>query len=150
LSTRKGFLVATALLVAVTWVAWQALWAHGADRSLGWVDLTKRTLAQPEAAGLRVFQSRSDLEDALRSATVPAIDFDRRTAILVSTGPRSSSAYELDVVSVVEQRRRIVVTVRERTPSIAVPGTPTLAYPFRLITIDRSRKPVVLHRKGRP
>ncbi len=81
---------------------------------------------------------------------MPPIDFSRRTAILVSSGPRSSTAYDLEVVSVVEERRRIVVTVRERTPSLAEPGAAALSYPFRLITIERSRKPVTLNRRGRP
>ena len=97
-----------------------------------------------------MFHSRSELEEALPSATVPPIDFSRRTALLVSSGPRSSTAYELEVVSVVEERRRIVVTVRERTPSLAAPGAATLAFPFRLITIEASRKPVALDRIGRP
>ena len=150
MSTRRGVLVATALAVVTGWVAWQGLWAHGDVGSLAWVDLTERTLAQPEDAGLRVLRNRGDVEDALPSATVPPIDFGRRTAILVSAGPRSSSAYGLEVDSVTEERRRIVVTVRERTPSLAVPGAPTLTFPFRLITIERSTKPVVLDRIGRP
>jgi hypothetical protein len=142
--------VAAVLLAAVGWFAWQGLWARGADRTLAWVDLTPQTLAQPPEAALRVFGSRSELEEGLRAATVPPIDFSRRTAVLVSTGPRSSTAYDLEIVSVVEERRRIVVKVRERTPSLASPGTAALAFPFRLITIEASRKPVALDRIGRP
>ena len=130
-------------------MAWQGLWAHDAVRRLPWVDLTERTVAQPPDAGLRVLRSRGDVEDALPAATVPPIDFERRTGILVTSGPRSSSAYQLEILSVVEERRRIVVAVRERAPTLAVPGAPALTFPFRLITIERSRKPVVLDRKGK-
>jgi hypothetical protein len=139
---------------AFGWVAWQQLWARGGETRLGWVDLTSRTLAQPAHAGLRVFRGRERLVQELtsggRSATVPPIDFGRRTAILVSSGPRSSTAYELVLAGVVEERRRIVVTVRERTPSLADPGTATLTFPFRLITIERNKKPVTLDWEGRP
>ena len=142
------------LAAALGWVAWQQLWAHGGDARLAWIDLTSRTLAQPAQAGLRVFRAREPLVRELssggRSATVPPIDFEHRTAVLVSSGPRSSTAFELVLVGVVEERRRIVVTVRERTPSLADPGTATLTFPFRLITIERSRKPVTLDWEGRP
>lgn len=141
-------------LAAVAWVAWQGLWAYGGDTPLPWTDLTSRTLAQPPRAGVQVFQSREALLRELRAggrpATVPRVDFARRTAILVSSGPRSSTAYDLEIVAVVEERRRIVVTARELTPSLASPGTAALRFPFRLITIERSRKPVLLERIGRP
>jgi hypothetical protein len=49
-----------------------------------------------------------------------------------------------------EERRRVVVTVRERTPSLARPGAARLVFPFRLITIARTGKPVALEVRGRP
>ena len=154
MSTRSAAVAAALGLAALSWVAWQTLWAHGGDAEIPWADLTSRTIAQPPIAGMRVVESREELLDALTagsgSATAPPIDFGRRTALLVTAGPRSSTAYGLDVVSVVEERRRIVVRVRERSPSLATPGAATLTYPFRLITIERSRKPVSLDRIGRP
>jgi hypothetical protein len=150
LSTRSAAAVGAVILAAIAWVAWQSLWAHGGDRELAWVDVTARTLAEPPAAGLLVLRSRTELEEHLPTATAPPIDFNRRTALLVSSGPRSSTAYDLEVVSVVEERRRIVVRVRERTPSLASPGRPALAFPYRLITIEASRKPVDVDRIGRP
>jgi hypothetical protein len=153
-STRSAAAVATVLAAAAAWLAWQELWAHGGDTPLPWRDLTSRTLAEPPRSQLRVFGSRQELERALReggrSATVPAIDFSRREAILVAAGPRSSSAYELDVLAVTEERRRIVVTVRERTPSMANPGAARLTFPFRLITIARRGKDATLDWRGRP
>jgi hypothetical protein len=139
---------------AAGWLAWQELWARGGDTPLAWRDVTGRTLAEPERSQLQIFRSADELGRALReggrSATVPPIDFARREAILVAAGPRSSSAYVLDVVALTEERRRIVVSVRERTPSLAEPGVARLTFPFRLITIERRGKDVALDWRGRP
>lgn len=140
--------------LAAGWLVWQELWARSGDTPLDWRDVTSSTLAEPQRSQLRVFDSREALLAALReggrSATVPPVDFGRREAILVAAGPRSSSAYELDVVAVTEERRRIVVSVRERTPSLTEPGTARLVFPFRLITIERRGKDVALDWRGRP
>lgn len=141
-------------MAAVAWLGWQELWARGGDRPLAWRDLTARTLAEPPRSELRAFGSHEDLRRALtagaRSATVPPIDFASREAILIAAGPRSSGSYELEVLAVTEERRRIVVSVRERTPSLAVPGAARLTFPFRLITIERRDKNVTLDWRGRP
>jgi len=146
--------LAAVLAAAAGWLGWQELWAHGGDRPLAWRDLTARTLAEPPRSELRVFRSREQLRDALtqggRSATLPPIDFSHREAILVAAGPRSSGAYELEILAVTEERRRIVVAVRERTPSRARPGAGRLTFPFRLITIERRDKDVALNWRGRP
>lgn len=124
---------------------------RGGGRETAWVDVTGRTIAAPERSQLRVLETESELRAALGfSATLPRIEFDRREAILIAAGPRSSSAYRLEVVGVTEERGRIVVSIRERTPTLAAPGRARLAFPFRLITIPRSDKPVALDWKGRP
>ncbi len=142
------------LAAAAGWLGWQEVWQRGGDRPLAWRDLTARTLAEPARSQLAVFASRTELQEALRedgrSATVPPIDFASREAVLVAAGPRSSDAYELRIVAVTEERRRVVVSVRERTPSLARPGTARLVFPFRLITIERRGKPVTLDWRGRP
>lgn len=101
-----------------------------------------------------MFQQPDALVRALtsggRSATVPSVDFGEQMAILVSSGPRSSTAYELEVVAVIEERRRLVVKVREQTPSLREPGVAALSFPFRLITVERRGKPVTLEWEGRP
>ena len=78
------------------------------------------------------------------------MNFDRRRVVLVAAGPRSSSGYALDVLQVREERRRVVVTIHERAPTLAQPGKPQLAFPFRLLTLPRSDKPVELDWQGRP
>ena len=91
-----------------------------------------------------------ELNASDRPTTVPAIDFSRQMAILVSSGARSSTAYQLEIVKIAEERRRIVVIARERAPSLARPGAATLTFPFRLITIERRGKRVTLELDGRP
>jgi len=138
-------------VAAVGWLGWQELWARGGGRPLVWRDLTGRTLAEPARSQLRTFGGGRSLRSALGpSATAPPIDFGRREAVLVAAGPRSSSAYALDIVAVTEERRRIVVSVRERAPTLARPGAAVLAFPFRLLTIERTGKPVELDWRGRP
>jgi len=54
------------------------------------------------------------------------------------------------VLEVREERRRVVVVIQERTPSLARPGAARLVSPFRLFTIPRTGKPLALEWRGRP
>ncbi len=81
---------------------------------------------------------------------LPPIDFTHREAYLVAVGPRSSTGYELDILRVTDTGSRIVVTVHERTPSLGDPVRVRVTYPYRLITLPRSDKPVRLKWPGRP
>jgi hypothetical protein len=81
---------------------------------------------------------------------LPPIDFSRREVYLVAAGPRSSTGYDLRIVSVRDEGDRIVVTVHERTPSLGDPVRARVTYPFRLIAFPRSDKPVKLKWPGRP
>jgi hypothetical protein len=104
----------------------------------------------------QIFRSRTELVDYLERAMpgrrihLPRIDFSRREAILVAAGPRSSTGYELRVLSVREKGDRIIVTVRERTPSLGEPVTAKVTYPFRLLSVPRSDKHLRLKWLGRP
>jgi hypothetical protein len=53
-------------------------------------------------------------------------------------------------VRVQENGDRILVVVRERTPSLGDPVKARVTYPFRLIAIPRSDKTVKLKWLGRP
>jgi protease stability complex PrcB-like protein len=83
-------------------------------------------------------------------APLPAIDWSRREAILISAGPRSSTGYVLHIVSVRETAHHVVVTVHEDTPTLSQPVEARVTYPYRLITIPRTSKPLFLHWPGRP
>jgi len=103
-----------------------------------------------------VFRDRKRLVDVLvrnnpgRRIDLPAVDFSRQEVYLVAAGPRSSTGYDLRVVRVEDQGGRIVVVVHERTPSLGDPVTARVTYPFRLIALPRSDKPVKLKWPGRP
>ena len=85
-----------------------------------------------------------------RRVELPPIDFAHREAYLVAVGPRSSTGYELEILRVTDTGSRIVVTVHERTPSLGDPVQVRVTYPYRLITLPRSDKPVKLKWPGRP
>jgi PrcB C-terminal len=129
----------------------------GKARAVAYVDLTRQTGPLEFTRITRdLYRTRAALLDVLernnpgRTIKLPAIDFARREAYLVATGPRSSTGYDLEIVRVTDTGPRIVVTVHERTPSLGDPVEPRVTYPYRLITLPRSGKPVKLKWPGRP
>jgi hypothetical protein len=103
-----------------------------------------------------VFRNRGGLLEVLqrnnpgRPIHLPNIDFGRREVYLVAAGPRSSTGYALEIVGVRHEGDHIVVTVHERTPSLANSVQPRVTYPFVLISLPRSKEPVKLKWPGRP
>jgi hypothetical protein len=67
-----------------------------------------------------------------------------RERVLVSPGPRSSTGYHVQVVSLTEQRRQILLRVRELTPRLGQRVQARVTYPFVLIEIPRTRKHVAV------
>jgi hypothetical protein len=53
------------------------------------------------------------------------------------------------VLRVLERRRSITVYAREQTPSLGDPVRAQVTYPYRVITIPRSHKPVYIKLQGR-
>jgi PrcB C-terminal len=104
----------------------------------------------------QLFRNREALLDVLERANpgrrvpLPPVDFEEREVYLVAAGPRSSTGYDLRIVRVQEDDDRILVVVRERTPSLGDPVEARVTYPFRLIALPRSDKPVKLKWLGRP
>ena len=72
------------------------------------------------------------------------------TGCIVVSGPRSSTGYELRVLSVRERGGRLVVTVHERTPALGERVTPRVTHPFLLLSVPRSEKSLLLKWPGRP
>jgi hypothetical protein len=153
---RIAALTAVAGLVSA-WLLYAYAFGHGGERPLAWRDVS-RALGRaelPRPAG-RVFGSAQQLRRYLiasmpgRAPEPPRIDFRRREAVLLATGPRSSTGYAVEIESVREERRRIVVRIRERTPSLGDPVVARVTYPYRLITLPRRNKPVYLIWEGRP
>jgi hypothetical protein len=71
-----------------------------------------------------------------------------RERVLISPGPRSSTGYAVEVVGIVEQRRQILVDVREVTPRLGQRVEARVTYPYKLIEIPRTRKHVTIHWLG--
>jgi hypothetical protein len=69
---------------------------------------------------------------------------------LIAAGPRSSTGYDLRIVRVRDEDDRVLVVVREQTPSLGDPVQARVTYPFRLIALPRNDKPVKLKWLGRP
>jgi len=133
---------------AGAWLLVDHLRGHGDARPLPWRDLTEQTgpLVLPRAI-TREFISRPQLGGYLRAskgASVPRIDFPVWRAVLITLGPRSSTAYSLRVLGVTEERDRVVVSVRRGNASLRHPGRPRLTFPYRLITIPTTHKTIHL------
>jgi hypothetical protein len=104
----------------------------------------------------QLFRDRDELVEFLeemnpgRDLRLPRIDFTRQQVYLVATGPRSSTGYDLRIVRVMDEGDRVVVVVRERTPSLGERVEARVTYPFRLLALPRTDKPVKLKWLGRP
>jgi hypothetical protein len=129
----------------------------GSSHALAFKDVSPQLRAPEFPRSVRsIFKTRAKLADYLarampgRAPAVPPIDFAHREAILIASGPRSSTGYALRVVSVRETGSQIVVVVRERTPRLGESVAARVTYPFLLLTVPRSGKRLSAHYQGRP
>jgi PrcB C-terminal len=127
------------------------------SRAVPYTDLTREAGALEFTRIKRdVFRDRDSLLDVLeemnpgRPIRLPRINFTRQEVYLVAVGPRSSTGYDLRIVRVQDEGDRVLVVVRELTPSLGDPVQARVTYPFRLIALPRSDKPVRLKWLGRP
>jgi hypothetical protein len=129
----------------------------GKARAVAYTDLTAQTgplefthittyLSHSRATLLEVLQRNNPG----RTIILPPIDFVHREAYLVAAGPRSTTGYELQILRVTDTGSGIQVRVHERTPSLGDPVAVRVTYPYRLITLPRTDKPVKLKWPGRP
>jgi len=98
---------------------------------------------------VRVFRSNAQLQRYVGQAepgrNAGDLDFSRWGAVvLVTTGPRSSSGYAIDVHRVVEERSRIVVHAVERAPRLGDTVRPGVISPYRLLALNQLDKPVIV------
>lgn len=140
---------------AAGWVTYKHTFAHDEVRGLPWLDLTSVVgpLTFPRATtrelpGPKTFALYLRLHEATRR--VPPPDFKHGIVLVVAVGPRSSTAYSLQVLRVTEQRSRVVVKLRENTPSTQNPGRARVTYPYRMITFPKTRKHTFVTIEGRP
>ena len=152
-------MAALAALAAVGcgWLAYTHVWREGGNRRLAYHDLTAQLAPlEPPAAAQLLFTRRDQLERYVRlvrpgeALRLPPIDFARDAAVLVTTGPRSSTGYVLRVVSATDQRGRVVIAVHEEAPSLGEPQQARITYPYRFLMIPKPNKPVTIELEGRP
>jgi hypothetical protein len=136
-------------------VAWDRV-ADASAKPLRWRDLTAAVpnLEFPRQTG-RAYFARRDLAAYLRAVMPgralqpPPIDFRRDEAVLVASGPRSSTGYDLRVVRVEQRGDTVDVRVRERSPRLGDPTEARITYPYRLIVFRKVDKPVHVIWEGR-
>jgi hypothetical protein len=136
--------LALALLIAAG-VAWEQ---RGRDelRTLPFrvVDLGPIDLGAPIGKRIRLQKSLDLLLGERRFVIPPG-----RMTVIVSPGPRSSTGYGVRVLSVTEERRRIVVRVREEAPRLGQKVEARVTYPYAYIVIPLSKKRVQVSWAGR-
>ena len=99
----------------------------------------------------RLFRDHGQLARYLALAggtRTPKVDFAKRQLLLLTTGARSSSGYEIDVLGATERGDTITVKVRERAPGLSERVDPHVTYPYRLISLP-ARKAVFVDWLGR-
>jgi hypothetical protein len=143
-------------LAAAGWLAYTEVWGTGDARTIPWTDVTARVRGlQLVHREVVVIHSRRTFVKVVRAAmpgrapAPPPLDWNRQEAVMIAVGPRSGTGYSVEVQRVVEHRRSIDVYARERTPSLGDPVTAEVTYPYRVIAIRRSHKPVYVKLRGR-
>jgi PrcB C-terminal len=94
----------------------------------------------------RLFRDQEQLERYLARAharETPTVDFSKRQLLLVSTGPRSSTGYSIEILGVEEQGGKITVRVREVSPRLDDRVEARVTYPYRLLSVPADRDVVV-------
>jgi len=84
-----------------------------------------------------------------RTPAIPPHNWARDQVVVIALGPRSSTGYSLRILRVVERRRGIYVYAREETPSLGEPVTARVTYPYRVLSMHGSAKPVYVKLEGR-
>jgi hypothetical protein len=120
---------------------------EGTSEPVPWRDLSAQ-VGPLSIAGTerRLFRDQEQLARYLARAQgreTPTVDFSKRQLLLVSTGPRSSTGYSIEILGVEEQDGSISVRVREATPELEDRVEARVTYPYRLLSLPADRDVVV-------
>ncbi len=144
------------LLAAGAWLAYTHWWGRGGEHPVDYRDLTRQVgRVEFTRKVTAVYHSRAAFQRLLdatmpgRAPKAPPLDYSHDEVVVVSLGPRSSSGYSLRIVRLVERRRGIYLTLRERAPTLGEPVDPHVTYPYRALAIPGSVKPVYVKLQGR-
>ena len=122
----RAAVIACILAFAGAWVAYVHVWRYGAVKPLEYRLGTMHDYT-PRRPGVHV-STQGSLE-----------------RVLITSGPRSSTGYSIEVRRALVERGRISITVEE----IARPGRAEITYPYRLLVFPKVDKPVHVHWEGR-
>ena len=115
---------------------------------LGQIDFSRKVTAvyHSRPAFLRLLEATMPG----RVPKLPPHNWDRDQVVVIALGPRSSTGYSLKILRVVERRRGIYVHAREVAPSLGEPVQARVTYPYRVLSMHGSAKPVYVKLEGRP
>jgi protease stability complex PrcB-like protein len=142
-AVRFTSICSAAALIAAG-AGWQAR-QHERLRELPFTDVTLGPVQFPTPT-IHTYRSPAPLRRYVLAAepgrTVRQLDFGggRYELILVALGPRSSTGYSVDVLSVEEQRSRLVVRARQRAPQLGARVRPVVTFPYRLLRVPARHK----------
>ncbi len=138
-----------AVLVAAG-VAWHETGRHGGHR-VSWRSVPLGALLFPTPTA-RLFRDQASLDRYLLRAVQepgPKLDFSHRSYVLLTTGPRSSSGYDIEVLSVTEQRSRLLVRALETAPRLGDPVRARVTSPYRLLAVPSTEEQPAVEWLGR-
>ena len=118
--------IALIAVLAAGWIAYVHVWRYGDARPLAYHFEQVPNFETPRAA-VRVTKEGADEH------------------VLITSGPRSSTGYSIEVRRALVERGRISIVVRE----LDRPGRAKLTYPYRLLVFRDLGKPVHVHWEGR-
>ncbi|MDQ2909531.1 MAG: protease complex subunit PrcB family protein [Actinomycetota bacterium] len=149
-------MVAVVLLAAGGWLLYTQAWT-GETKPVVWSDLTPQLgTIEFTRKVTAVYHSRRPFVKLLeatmpgRAPEPPPHNWERDQVVVIALGPRSSAGYSLRILRVVERRRGIYVYAREETPALGDPVKARVTYPYRVLSMHGSAKPVYVKLEGRP
>ena len=122
----RGIALVLVAAAAAGWVAYVHLWRYGGAHPLAY-RLGKMHHFEPRRPGVRVTTTGSN------------------ERVLITSGPRSSTGYSIEVRRALVEHGRISIVVRE----VDGPGRAKVTYPYRLLVFPKLDKPVHVHWEGR-
>ena len=118
--------VACIAVLAAGWIAYVHVWRYGEGRPLAYRLGTLQHFT-PRRPGVRVTTA------------------GRLERVLITSGPRSSTGYAIEVRRAIVEHGRVSISVRE----VDKPGRAEITYPYRLLVFPKLDKPVHVHWEGR-
>jgi hypothetical protein len=122
----RAIVIAVLAACAAGWIAYVHFWRYGGVRPLVYRLETVRHF-EPRRPEVRVTVAGSQEQ------------------VLITSGPRSSTGYSIEVRRALVEHGRISIVVRE----VDRPGRAEITYPYRLLVFPKLDKPVHVHWEGR-